>query len=103
MRLLVTGSIATDHLMSFPGRFADQLIPDQLDKISLSFLVDDLDVRRGGVAANICFGMAALVLRPVLAGAVGSDFDEYRSWLARLCYDSTFVRASKRRRTARFL
>src|SRR2546423_12165934 len=103
MRLLVTGSIATDHLMSFPGRFADQLIPDQLDKVSLSFLVDDLDIRRGGVAANICFGMAALGLHPVLVGAVGTDFDDYRSWLERHGVDRTVVRVSELRHTARFL
>ena len=58
MQIAVTGSIATDHLMTFPGRFADSLVVEQLDKISLSFLVDDLEVRRGGVAANIAFGMA---------------------------------------------
>ena len=57
MRIAVTGSIATDHLMSFPGRFADQLMPDQLHNVSLSFLVDDLEIRRGGIAANICFGI----------------------------------------------
>ena len=57
MRIAVTGSIATDHLMTFPGRFADSLVVDQLDKISLSFLVDELEIRRGGVAANIAFGM----------------------------------------------
>ncbi|MFL6237992.1 MAG: carbohydrate kinase family protein [Actinomycetes bacterium] len=103
MRVLVTGSIATDHLMSFPGRFADQLLPDQLDKVSLSFLVDDLDIRRGGVAANICFGMAVLGLRPVLVGSVGGDFDDYRSWLERHGVDCSFVRVSELRHTARFL
>jgi adenosine kinase len=103
MRVLVTGSIATDHLMSFPGRFADQLLPDQLDKVSVSFLVDDLDIRRGGVAANICFGMAALGQRPVLVGAVGADFDDYRSWLERHGVDCNFVRVSELRHTARFL
>ena len=56
MRIAVTGSIATDHLMTFPGKFTDQLIADKLDKVSLSFLVDDLAIRRGGVAANIAFG-----------------------------------------------
>ena len=60
MRIAVTGSIATDHLMTFPGRFADQLVADQLHTVSLSFLVDTLDVRRGGVAPNICFGMGVL-------------------------------------------
>ena len=69
MKIAVTGSIATDHLMHFPGRFAEQLLADQLHKVSLSFLVDDLVVRRGGVAANIAFGMAQLGLRPVLVGA----------------------------------
>ena len=71
MRIAVTGSIATDHLMHFPGRFGEQLLPDQLHNVSLSFLVEDLDVRRGGVAANIAFGMACLGLHPVLVGAVG--------------------------------
>jgi hypothetical protein len=57
VRIAVTGSIATDHLMTFPGKFTDQLIADKLDKVSLSFLVDDLAIRRGGVAANIAFGL----------------------------------------------
>ena len=60
VRIAVTGSIATDHLMTFPGRFSDSLVADQLDKVSLSFLVEDLDIRRGGVAANIAFGMGCL-------------------------------------------
>src|SRR3982751_20842 len=83
MAIAVTGSIATDHLMHFPGRFADQLLADQLHRVSLSFLVDDLVVRRGGIAANIAFGMAQLGLRPLLVGAVGADFGDYRSWLGR--------------------
>jgi adenosine kinase len=103
VRILVTGSIATDHLMTFPGRFADQLIADQLDKVSLSFLVEDLDVRRGGVAANIAFGMARLGLRPALVGSVGADFDDYRSWLERHGVDCSNVRVSDLRHTARFL
>ena len=71
MRVCVTGSIATDHLMTFPGRFADSIVADRLDRISLSFLVEELDVRRGGVAANIAFGMGALGLSPILiAGTV---------------------------------
>jgi adenosine kinase len=89
--------------MSFPGRFAEQLLPDQLDKVSVSFLVDDLDIRRGGVAANITFGMAALGQRPVLVGAVGADFGEYRSWLERHGVDCSHVKVSELRHTARFL
>jgi adenosine kinase len=101
--LLVTGSIATDHLMSFPGKFADSLVVDQLDKIALSFLVDDLEVRRGGCAANICFGLGNLGLRPVLVGAVGEDFVEYRSWLERHNVDCESVHVSQTRHTARFV
>ncbi|MEU4567150.1 carbohydrate kinase family protein [Micromonospora sp. NPDC023956] len=103
MKIAVTGSIATDHLMSFPGRFADQLIADQLDKVSLSFLIDDLIVRRGGVAANIAFGMAQLGLTPVLVGAVGADFADYRSWLERHGVDCDSVHVSEVAHTARFV
>src|SRR3954447_12250714 len=103
MKIAVTGSIATDHLMHFPGRFAGQLLPDQLHKVSLSFLVDDLVVRRGGVAANIAFGMAQLGLRPVLLGAVGADFADYRSWLERHGVDCESVHVSEVAHTARFV
>jgi adenosine kinase len=101
--VLVSGSIATDHLMHFPGRFADQLLADQLHKVSLSFLVDDLVVRRGGVAANIAFGMACLGGAPVLVGAVGADFDEYRAWLTRHGVDCDSVHVSSIHHTARFV
>lgn len=103
MRIAVTGSIATDHLMSFPGRFADQLIPEELHRVSVSFLVDDLDVRRGGIAANISYGMACLGVRPILVGAVGHDFDEYRAWLERHGVDCSGVHESTDHHTARFL
>ena len=99
----VTGSIATDHLMHFPGRFADQLVADRLDRISLSFLVDDLVVRRGGIAANIAFGMAVLGARPILVGAVGADFADYRSWLERHGVDCSGVHVSAIAHTARFV
>jgi adenosine kinase len=101
--LLITGSIATDHLMTFPGRFADSLVVDQLDKISLSFLVEDLEVRRGGCAANIAFGLGSLGLRPVLVGAVGADFVDYRSWLERHNVDCSAVHVSATKHTARFV
>jgi len=101
--LLVTGSIATDHLMSFPGKFSDSLVVDQLDKIALSFLVDDLEVRRGGCAANIAFGLGNLGLRPILVGAVGEDFVDYRSWLVRHNVDCESVHVSDSKHTARFV
>jgi adenosine kinase len=103
MKIAVTGSIATDHLMHFPGRFAEQLLADQLHKVSLSFLVDDLVVRRGGIAANIAFGMGRLGLRPVLVGAVGADFADYRAWLERHHVDCESVHVSDVAHTARFV
>jgi len=101
--ILITGSIATDHLMTFPGRFSDSFVADKLDKVSLSFLVEDLEVRRGGVAPNIAFGMGCLGLRPVLVGAVGPDFSDYESWLQRHNVDTSAVRVSDSRHTARFV
>ena len=83
MPVAVTGSIATDHLMHFPGRFSEQLVAENLSNVSLSFLVDDLVVHRGGAAANIAFALGVLGQRPVLVGAVGTDFTDYRSWLER--------------------
>ena len=104
MRIAVTGSIATDYLMTFPGRFSEQLVADQLDRVSLSFLVDELEVRRGGVAANISYGLAQLGLAPVLVGAVGQDFDgDYRAWLSRHGVDTSGVHVSELKHTARFL
>ncbi|MFD0854829.1 PfkB family carbohydrate kinase, partial [Actinomadura adrarensis] len=103
MRIAVTGSIATDHLMTFPGRFTDQLIADRLQQISLSFLVDELVIRRGGVAPNICFGMGSLGQDSILVGSVGDDFADYRSWLERHKVDCESVHVSELHHTARFL
>jgi adenosine kinase len=103
MTVITAGSIATDHLMVFPGRFSDQLVEGELHHISLSFLADDLQVRRGGVGANIAFGLGALGLRPVLVGAVGVDFDDYRGWLDAHGVDTAHVRVSGVRHTARFV
>ena len=103
MKIAVAASIATDHLMTFNGRFADSLVVEQLDKISVSFLADDLEIRRGGVAANIAFGMAMLGQRPILVGAVGEDFADYRSWLVRHGVDCESVRVSQDKHTARFV
>ncbi|MFF4591172.1 carbohydrate kinase family protein [Streptomyces sp. NPDC001388] len=103
MRIAVAGSIATDHLTSFPGRFTDHLLADRLDTVSLSFLVDELEVRRGGVAANISFGLAVLGLTPVLVGAAGTDFVDYDTWLREHGVDTKSVQVSRTRHTARFM
>ncbi|HYO85172.1 MAG TPA: carbohydrate kinase family protein [Dermatophilaceae bacterium] len=103
MRIAVTGSIATDHLMTFRGRFHDSLLVEQLDKVSLSFLADQLDIRRGGVGGNIAFGLGVLGLSPVLVGAAGQDFADYRSWLQRHGVDCASVLVSDTEHTARFV
>ncbi|MFX4271337.1 carbohydrate kinase family protein [Propionibacteriaceae bacterium Y1685] len=103
MRIAVTGSIAMDHLMTFGGKFADSLLAEQLNKVSLSFLVEDLQIRRGGVAPNICFGLGALGLEPLLVGAVGEDFAEYRGWLDRHGVETWPVHVSETAHTARFV
>lgn len=103
MPVLVAGSIATDHLMHFPGKFSDQLVAEQLHNVSLSFLVDGLVIRRGGVAPNICYGMAQLGGAPVLIGAVGEDFEDYRAWLERNGVDCDHVHVSPFQHTARFI
>nr|CEL18764.1 putative Adenosine kinase [Kibdelosporangium sp. MJ126-NF4]CTQ96383.1 putative Adenosine kinase (EC 2.7.1.20) [Kibdelosporangium sp. MJ126-NF4] len=103
MPVAVSGSIASDHLMHFPGRFAEQIVPEQIHRISLSFLVDDLQVRRGGIGANIAYGMGLLGCNPVLVGAAGKDFDDYRSWLERHGVDCRGVHISETAQTARFV
>ncbi|WP_188991699.1 carbohydrate kinase family protein [Saccharopolyspora thermophila] len=89
--------------MHFPGRFAEQLVAENLAQVSLSFLVDDLVVRRGGAAANIAFALGVLGQRPVLIGAVGDDFADYRSWLERNGVDCSGVHVSEVAHTARFV
>jgi adenosine kinase len=100
--IVVTGSIATDYLMVYPGRFAEQIVPEALEHLSLSFLVDDLAIRRGGAAANIAFNLGCLGLAPVLVGAVGADFAEYGRWLSVHGVDTSAVHISQTKRTARF-
>lgn len=103
MRIAVSGSIADDYLLTFPGRFADMIIADQIDRLSLSFLADDLTHHRGGVGANIAYGMGLLGAKPLLVGAVGIDFEaSYRPWLESNGVDCGGVYLSDKA-TARFL
>ncbi len=103
MTIAVTGSIATDHLMRFPGRFSEQLLPEHLQKVSLSFLVDDLVVHRGGVAGNMAYAIGVLGGRPLLIGAAGVDFTDYREWLEAAGVDCGHVLISDTVHTARFV
>ena len=81
MNITITGSIAFDYLMSFPGKFTDVLLPDQLENISLSFLVDSLKRQRGGTAPNIAYTLALLGGQPNVMATAGEDFGSYRRWL----------------------
>jgi adenosine kinase len=92
-----------DHLMRFSGQFSESLVTERLDRVSLSFLVEDLQIRRGGIAPNICFGLAALGLEPLLVGSVGEDFADYRAWLERHGVQTWPVRVSETQHTARFI
>jgi len=105
VRTLLSGSVATDELMTFPGRFAELIVPDQLDRLSLSFLTDDLVVRRGGTAANIAFALALLGGTAELVASVGADFDSdgYRGELEAAGVTTSGVRVSAERRSARFV
>ncbi len=89
--------------MTFPGLFNDSLLADQLHNVSLSFLVNDLQIRRGGVAANISFGMGVLGGNPILVAAVGTDFAEYQTWLENHGVECSHVHISKTAHTARFM
>jgi adenosine kinase len=102
MKIAVAGSIATDILMAFPGRFAEQFVEGQMHRVSLSFLVDDLIVHRGGVAPNICYGMAQLGKPSILVGSAGKDFGEYQAALDAAGVDTAHVRICDDLHTARF-
>ena len=103
MTIAVTGSIATDHLMRFPGRFSEQLLAEHLQKVSLSFLVDDLVVHRGGVAGNMAYAIGVLGGDAALVGAAGVDFTDYREWLESAGVDCASVLISDTQHTARFV
>lgn len=91
MAIICTGSIAYDYLMSFPGYFKDHIIPEKLDSISLSFLVDSMIRQRGGTAPNIAYNLALLGEKPKLMGTVGEDFDDYQDWLEKHGVDTSLV------------
>ena len=91
MKIVVTGSIAFDYLMSFPGLFTEHFLPEHMDRVSLSFLVDSMDKRRGGCAPNIAYTLALLGERPFLMATAGEDFSEYRAWLEAAGVDTSLT------------
>ena len=91
MEILITGSVAYDYLMTFPGYFKEQILPERLESISLSFLVDSMSKQRGGIAPNIAYTMALLGSRPRVMATVGEDFEEYRVWLESKGVDTSLM------------
>ncbi|NQW03609.1 MAG: carbohydrate kinase family protein [Acidobacteria bacterium] len=102
MKLIVTGSIAFDYLMSFPGKFTEHLLPEHFSRVSLSFLVDTMDKRRGGCAPNIAYTLALLGERPRLMATAGQDFGDYRKWLDAAGVDTSLVKDVEGKFTASF-
>ncbi|MFB3854259.1 MAG: carbohydrate kinase family protein [Vicinamibacterales bacterium] len=102
MKIIVTGSIAYDYLMSFPGSFSEHLLPGHLQRVSLSFLVDSMDKRRGGCGPNIAYTLALLGERPRLMGTAGQDFAEYRAFLEAAGVDTSLVAEVPGKFTASF-
>lgn len=102
MSILCTGSIAYDYLMTFPGYFREHILPDRLDTISLSFLVDSMVRQRGGVAPNIAYTLALLGERPQIMATAGIDFEEYRAWLEAQNIDTSLIKIIPDKYTASF-
>lgn len=102
MKIVVTGSIAFDYLMSFPGKFTDHILPEHINRVSLSFLVDTMDKRRGGCAPNIAYTLALLGERPLLMATAGEDFGDYRRWLEAAGVDTSLVKEIPGKFTASF-
>ncbi len=102
MNLVITGSVAYDYLMSFPGLFREQILPDQIQSLSLSFLVDGLVRHRGGIATNIAYTLALLGERPRVMATVGQDFGDYRAWLESKGVDTSAIRENPDLYTASF-
>jgi adenosine kinase len=102
MKLVVTGSIAFDYLMSFPGKFTEHFLPEHMHRVSLSFLVDSMDKRRGGCAPNIAYTLALLGERPLLMATAGQDFSDYKTWMDAAGIDTTYVKVVPDKFTASF-
>lgn len=102
MNVVITGSIAYDYIMTFPGRFSEHILPDQIHRLSVSFLVDEMRKQRGGCAANIAYNLALLGERPRMMGTVGQDFEAYRVWLEGRGVDTSLVRTERDLFTASF-
>src|SRR5258708_15931045 len=96
------GAVGFDYLMSFPGKFTEHFLPEHMTRVSLSFLVDTMDKRRGGCAPNIAYTLALLGERPRLMATAGQDFGDYRRWLEAARVHTSLVRQGEDKVTASF-
>jgi adenosine kinase len=102
VNIVLTGSVAFDYLMTFPGYFREHILPDKLDQLSLSFLVDSLVKQRGGISPNIAYTLALLGGKPRLMATVGEDFEDYGAWLEQQGVDISLVKVIPGVNTASF-
>ncbi len=102
MDILISGSVAYDYLMTFPGLFKEQILPERLESISLSFLVDSMTRQRGGIAPNIAYTLALLGEKPRLFATVGEDFEDYRAWLEKVGVNTEYAKVIPGKFTASF-
>ena len=102
MDILLTGSVAYDYLMTFPGHFKEHILPERLESISLSFLVESMSKQRGGIAPNIAYTMAMLGEKPRVMATVGEDFSDYRNWLESKGVDTSLMKVIPGEFTASF-
>jgi adenosine kinase len=92
VRIIVTGSLAYDYIMNFPGRFSDHILPDKVHMLTVSFLVDSMKRLRGGTAGNIAFNLALLGEKPLVVSAAGSDFGDYGEQLKKVGVDPSGIK-----------
>lgn len=92
MRIVVTGSLAWDYIMNFPGRFSDHILPDKVHMLTVSFLVDSMKRMRGGVAGNVAYNLALLGEKPLVVSAAGQDFADYRAWMKGVGIDPSGIK-----------
>ncbi|MEK7067626.1 MAG: carbohydrate kinase family protein, partial [Patescibacteria group bacterium] len=100
MKILVSGSLAFDKIMDFPGRFAEHILPDKIHTLSVSFEINNLQENFGGTAGNIAYNLSMLGERPTILSSVGNDFEAYRSWLTERNVDLSYVKVVNEERTA---
>jgi adenosine kinase len=102
LNIVCDGSVAYDYLMFFPGHFSDHILPDQIEVLSVSFLVDSMRRERGGIAANIAYNLSLLGETPRVMATVGQDFDGYRAWLNAHGIDTSLIKEIEDDYTASF-